>query len=160
MWNPERCRLWVTVMKHLIAAFTIVAALTASGCQSGPSSKYPAAQQVVSDIAASHSDIVRLSLHGKLDGGEAVCIASTAPEKVGKPSDKEDVDAMDSGVPVEMPEGQNFDYTAPIKDRNGVPFAAVGVTVSGKTTEEMKARAESIAAEVQREVNNSPNPLW
>lgn len=148
-------------MKHLIAAFTIVVALTASGCQSGPSSKYPAAQQIVSDIAGGHPDVVRLSLHGRPEGEQdTMCLASTSAGKAGKPSDPEDVKALTDGEVVEMMEGENFDYTAPIKDGNGVVFAVVGVTVSGGDTESMKATAESIAAEVARAINTAPTPLW
>ena len=148
-------------MKSLTSIACLASLLFVGACQSGPSSDYPAAQQVVSDIAASHDDIVRLSLHAHPEGKEGVmCIASTSAEKAGKPSDDEDVKALAEGEVVEMMEGENYDYTAPIKDHNGAVFAVVGVTVSGGDSASMKAMAEEIAHEVARAVNTSPNPLW
>ena len=63
------------------------------------------------------------------------------------------------GEVVEMMEEENYDYTAPVKDNNDVTFAVVGVTVSGESTEAMKARAEEIAAEVRRAIIASPDPI-
>ncbi|HEX2710753.1 MAG TPA: phosphotransferase, partial [Candidatus Acidoferrales bacterium] len=58
------------------------------------------AQELVDDLVARCSELVRVGLHVTLpSGGHNVIIASNVREKIGRPSDPEDLKAMQAGQP-------------------------------------------------------------
>ena len=91
-------------MSHRFVAVVVVSVLVAAGCQSTAA---PCAdtQAVVEAVAKEHPDCVRLTVHATPPtGGEWRAIASTSAEKLGKPSDKEDLDARGTGRTVVLDE--------------------------------------------------------
>ncbi len=121
-----------------------------SSCQCAPSAPCPDTQAVVTKVAAAHPEVVRLTVHAVPPAGGALCaIASSLPEKLGKPSDPEDHRAIDSGETVVLDEAGAVDYTVPVRQKDGKFTAAVGVTLkSGGDPAAQMAAAKAIAAEV------------
>ncbi|MCA8974218.1 MAG: hypothetical protein KDC98_05820 [Planctomycetes bacterium] len=125
--------------------------LIVTGCQSTAAAPCAATQAVVEAVAGLNADILRLTVHATPpDGGELQAIASTAPEKLGKPSDAEDLRAIDEGMAVDLDEGSDIDVTVPILKKDGAYTAAVGVTMKGGgDRQKIIAAAKMIAAEVE-----------
>jgi hypothetical protein len=120
-------------------------------CQTEP--MRPDAQNIIDRLAKEQSDIVRLTLHTTPPDGGAMCaVASTASDKLGKPSDPEDVKAMQTGETVVLEEGGSLDVTVPIQQFEGRWTAAVGVTLrpaAGEVRWQTVARATEIAKAVE-----------
>ena len=135
----------------------VLAVLSASmllipACQSGPKAPCKDTQAVVEATAAKHPDVQRLTVHRVPPGGGEVCaVASTSEDKLGKPSDREDKEAMETGKVVVLDEQGAVDVTVPVLETNGKWMAAVGVTwkpgIAG-TKESLTMRARDIASEV------------
>jgi len=122
---------------------------------------FPEAQAIVDEIMVRHSDLVRLTIHAVPAGGHrSRVIASTYPGKLNQWSDPEDVETLETGEPVEMTEGADLDYTAPVLDSSGAVIAAVGVTVTGTARPAMLASAKEIAGETSRAIVDAPGKLW
>jgi hypothetical protein len=99
-----------------------------SGASSHSSGKI-LAQKLVDDLAAKHRELIRIGLHvTPPNRSENVIIASNIPEKIAQTSDPEDVKAMQSGKPVVLKEGRNFDVTIPLHDASGRIIGAIGLT--------------------------------
>ena len=89
------------------------------------------AQRLVERIVAKHPNLVRLTIHAPPTGQtQSRIIACNVHEKIGKPSDPEDLDAMKTGKVVVLEEGDKLDVTAPILDEAGQAVATTGITLS------------------------------
>jgi len=140
-------------------------ALTLAACAStSSSSPYPAAQAVVDAVAARHADCTRLTVHAAPQGRTTlVQVASTMPERRGKPSDPEDQTAMRTGEMVVLDEPGAIDVTVPILVEAGSPGAIAGVTLkapAGADRAGLISSARAIAGELEREIRASGKPLW
>jgi intracellular sulfur oxidation DsrE/DsrF family protein len=110
------------------------------------------AQAVVEGVKKENAECVRLSVHCQPSNAKAsINCASTAPEKVGKPSDAEDLKAMQTGEAVVLEEKDSLDVTVPILAKDGKHTAACGVTLksSGATRDQLVEKAKAIAAKVE-----------
>lgn len=127
-------------------------------------SRFSRAQELVDNMVLKHPDLVRLTIHA-VPAGEEGCriVACNIKEKIGKPSDPEDLEAMKTGKTVTLKEGGNLDVTAPILDKAGKPIAATGITLrfrKGESENEVIEKAKSIAEELTTAIQNSDKPLW
>lgn len=127
-------------------------------------SDFPAVQALVDAAVAAHTDVVRLTIHAVPAGEtQSRIIACNLAEKIGKPSDPEDLEAVKTGKMTILKEGANLDVTAPILDKQGQAVAAAGITLrmpGGATEEEMVEEAKTIAAALTTAVRNAAAPLW
>ena len=127
-------------------------------------SRFKKAQELVNNMVSKHPDLVRLTIHAVPAGKEAsIIIACNIKEKIGKPSDPEDLEAMKTGKTVTLKEGDNLDVTAPIVDKVGKPVAATGITLrfkKGESENEVIEKAKSIAEELTTAIQNADKPLW
>lgn len=138
-------------MRVLSASVLLLATTFAAGCASTATcDACKNAQAVVASVAAQNPDCTRLSLHCSMDGGTRCC-ASTDAARVGKPSDKEDGEAMQTGRPIVLDEGDAFDVTVPIRAQAGRHMSTCGVTLkaAGMTREQAVAKATAIATAVE-----------
>jgi hypothetical protein len=146
-------------------SLVVLVALGSVGCESMRSSSAPAttAQQVVDDVARQYPNVVRLTLHAKPAGSDRLqAVGSTSAEKRGKPSDPEDVRALQSGQEVVLQEGQNLDVTLPMTDGSGKPAWVAGVTLrgDGRGRDELVADARTIARALDSAIRTAKQPLW
>ncbi|MBL8747616.1 MAG: hypothetical protein JNK78_00545 [Planctomycetes bacterium] len=134
---------------RLLSSFVLLAALFA-GCASQPAACEACknAQSVIDGVAKQNPDCTRLTLHCSMEGG-AKCCASTAADRVGKASDKEDVEAMSSGKTVVLDEAGAVDVTVPIRAMNGKFMSSCGVTLKGMPRDQAVAKAATIAKSVE-----------
>jgi hypothetical protein len=143
-----------TIVSSFLLA-TVVAGCTAKVAPTGNA----AAQSAVEATAKMHPDVVRLTVHMvPAAGGASTAIASTAADKVGKPSDKEDLEAMASGKPVVMDEKDAVDVTVPVMQKDGKWTAAIGVTLkaaAGADKEALKKKATEIATAVEKAIGTA-----
>ncbi len=143
-------------MRVLTASVLLLVATFATGCASTSTcGACQNAQSLVASVAAQNPECTRLSLHCSMEGG-AKCCASTDAARVGRPSDKEDTGAMQSGQPIVLDEGGAFDVTVPIRAQAGKHMSACGVTLkgAGMTREQALAKATAIAKAVEAGVKD------
>lgn len=128
-----------------LVALSLVACHSTSHCDACTN-----AQAVVDSVAKQNAECVRLTVHCAMDGG-AKCCASTMAERVGKASDKEDVEAMQTGKNVVLEEPGAIDVTIPIRQEGGKFHSTCGVTLkaAGMTREQAVAKATTIAKAVE-----------
>lgn len=132
------------------ASFVLALALPFAACQSAPQAPCPDTQAKVLELALRHTDVVRLSVHAVPPGGGALCaIASTAPERLGKPSDPEDERALANGGMVVLREPGAIDVTVPLCRKDGRFQAVAGVTIKGADDKAAIATALAIAEELE-----------
>jgi len=149
-------------MSHRFEAVVVVSVLVAAGCQS---TNAPCAdtQAVVESVAKQHPECVRLTVHSTPPaGGDWCVIASTVAEKLGKPSDKEDLDAMGTGRTVVLDEPGAVDVTVPILLKDAKWTATCGVTVkapAGANREQLVANANTIAKAVEASMAAKSLPM-
>jgi hypothetical protein len=138
-------------MRTTLLSFSCFVSLLATACSSTPDAN-ATPQSVVEAVAKKNPDCTRLTLHcTKVNAsGPSVC-ASTAADKLGRPSDPEDLTAMSTGHPVVLEEGGALDVTVPIMMKDGKALAACGVTLKpgSMTREQTIERAKSIAKAVE-----------
>lgn len=132
----------------LVSLFAIAACKSTSCCS--PTGTCAQTQTAVEKIAKDNPGLVRLTVHCMMDGKATAC-ASTAADKRGKPSDAEDLKAMQTGQPVVLDEAGAVDVTVPILAKDGKFLAACGVTLptQGMTREQAVAKANTIAKTVE-----------
>lgn len=108
-------------------------------------------QAVVTATAAANPGVARLTIHCKNADGTATACASTAAEKKGKASDKEDLEAMDQGQPVVLAEPNGLDVTVPFLKKDGKFTGACGVTFADKGMDKGAAvqKAAAIAQSIE-----------
>lgn len=152
---------------HWLAAVCVIAPLAGStGCSMlGLSKVETSAQGIIDGIVAKNPDVVRLTIHAIPTGGaESKIIACNLADRIGRASDPEDLNAMKTGNAVVLKEGENIDYTAPIRDAAGKPIAATGITLvgpkAGESEADRVAKAESLAKEIQAAVQAAGKTLW
>lgn len=142
-------------MRTPILAVSFLSALLVVGCTAkveSPSTTDAAAQAAIEAVAKTNPDVVRLTVHMQQANG-AVAVASTAADKLGKPSDKEDVQAMQSGQTVVLDEKDAVDVTVPAMQKDGKWTAAIGVTLkapAGADKEALKKKAAEIAGGIEK----------
>ena len=115
----------------------------------------PLAQRLVDELAQRHSELVRIGLHVTPPAAsENIIVASNLPSKVGQKSDPEDLQAMKSGRPVVLSEGENFDVTLPFHDASGQIIGALGLTLKpgGEGQAGALRRARLIAGELEKRI--------
>lgn len=135
-------------------------ALVAASCTAKVSTTgNAAAQSAVEATAKMHPDVLRLTVHmAPAGGGASTAVASTAADKLGKPSDKEDLQAMETGQPVVMDEKDAVDVTVPAMQKDGKWTAAIGVTLkaaAGADKEALKKKATEIASAVEKAISTA-----
>lgn len=122
-------------------------------CTATPKAPCVDTQRVVESVAVLHPECLRLSVHSvPPGGGSRVAIASTDPERLGRPSDPEDLEAMRSGQTIVLDEPGALDVTVPITRRGNVWAAACGVTMrvdAATDRAQLRARAEQIAKSIE-----------
>ena len=103
-------------MRTLLSGLTLGLLFCSAACKTTYCCGWAADPQVVvDDVAKANADCVRVSVHCQpADAKAPVNCASTARERVGKPSDAEDVKAMQTGQPVVLEEKGGLDVTVPI----------------------------------------------
>jgi hypothetical protein len=149
-------------MLHRFEAVVVVSVLIAAGCQS---TNAPCAdtQAVVESVAKQHPECLRLTVHSEPPaGGEWCVIASTVAEKLGKPSDKEDLDAMGTGRTIVLDEPGAIDVTVPILLKDAKWRATCGVTIkapAGANREQLVANANTIAKAVEASMEAKSLPM-
>ncbi len=114
------------------------------------------AQRLVDELAKKHPELVRIGLHVTPPGSpENIIVASNVAAKVGQKSDPEDLQAMVTGRPVVLREGENFDVTLPLHDATGKIIGAIGLTlrpVGGEQEGHATRRARAIASELEKRI--------
>lgn len=113
-------------------------------------------QSLVDATAKANPDVIRLTVHkANASGGGSTVAASTSAEKLGKPSDKEDLQAMETGQTVVLEEKDALDITVPAMQKDGKWTAAIGVTLkapAGTDKEALKKRASEVASGLEKMV--------
>ena len=138
--------------------------VTMLGACASMKAPYPAAQDIVDDVAAKHPELVRLTLHAVPTGKtECLQLASTAKKRRGKPSDPEDLKALKTGRQVVLDEPGAIDVTVPILRVNGKPTAVSGVTLrmeEGAHRAALVNKARTIAEELATAIRAAGKPVW
>lgn len=149
-------------MRTFRLALPLLALFAASSCQSTSTSEWCEAcqgtQALVERVAAENPSVTRLTVHcTPANGGTAMACASTSSAKRGKPSDPEDLRAMQSGETVVLEEGSALDVTVPAMQAGGTYKGAIGVTLAtdGMTREQVVAKAKTIAMSVENGVKGA-----
>lgn len=143
-------------MRTPTLAVSFLFALLAVGCTAKVESTSPAdtaAQTAIEAAAKATPDVVRLTVHMQQANGSSVAVASTSADKLGKPSDKEDVQAMQTGQTVVLDEKDAVDVTVPVMQKDGKWTAAIGVTLkapAGADKEALKKKAAEIASGIEK----------
>lgn len=140
-------------MKPIILSLTLLAAALLPSCKSTGAEICTGHQAVVEAVAKAHPACTRLSMHCTPAGGSGpVACASTSAAKVGKPSDPEDVKAMQSGADVVLDAADSLDVTVPICQKDGKFTAACGVTLkksAAMSQQQLIDEAHAIAKAVE-----------
>jgi hypothetical protein len=127
---------------------------------SGSASLTPAgkiyAQRLVDELAARYPELVRIGMHvTPPNKSDNIIIACNVSERIGQKSDPEDLKAMNSGQPVVLKEGENFDVTLPLHDAAGKVIGAIGLTftpLSGEQDRDAASRARAMAHEIEKQI--------
>jgi hypothetical protein len=154
-------------------AVLVLVALVVVGCgpkddaekgAGGAPTSFAAAQGIVDGVAARHANLRRLTLHAiPTKGSQCTQIASTMPERRGKPSDAEDLEALRTGKEVVLDEDGAVDVTVPIRFADGKPTAVAGVTLAleeGGDREGLVSEARAIAKDLEGQIASAGRPLW
>jgi hypothetical protein len=141
-------------MRTILWSFPVLLLALLAACSSccGKCSTECPAQATVEAVAREHPDCVRLTVHCTPPGASSpIACASTAADKKGKPSDPEDLQAMQTGQPVVLEEAGALDVTVPILAKDGKFLATCGVTLKtgGASREQLVAKATAIAKTVE-----------
>jgi hypothetical protein len=116
------------------------------------------AQKLVDEITAKHPELNIIGLHSTPPNGtQSVIVACSNKNKVGKKSDPDDLEVMQSGKPSveEKKDRQIYDLGFPLLDQKG---ATIGVLVMEikfsfeKTSEGALSRGKQIQSEIQRQL--------
>ncbi|HEX6810366.1 MAG TPA: hypothetical protein VF384_01970 [Planctomycetota bacterium] len=140
-------------MSYRFVAVVVVSVLVGASCKSSPPGTCADTQSVVETVAEQHPEVVRLTVHSsQTTGGACLAIASTSADKLGTPSDKEDLTAINDGRTIVLDEPGAIDVTVPILQKDGKWTAACGVTVkaaAGTSRDQLVANANSVAKAVE-----------
>ena len=126
------------------------------GAKSSLATKTTVAQALVDQLVTRHPELVRIGLHvSPPNSPHNIVVASNIPAKVGQMSDPEDLKALNSGKPVVLKEGENFDVTLPLHDSTGKLIGAIGLTFrpqKGEQESDAIRRARATARELERRI--------
>lgn len=142
-------------MRTALLSLSVLFLGITSGCKStGTTAADP--QVVIETVAKANPGVTRLTVHCLQADGSAMACASTSADKKGKPSDPEDLKAMQTGQTVVLEEGGALDVTVPIRAKDGKFGSACGVTVKaeGMTRDQAVAKATAIAKTVESDLGN------
>ena len=140
-------------------ALSVLPILFATACHSTPKPPCPDTQAIVVAVAKEHPEVSRLSVHTTPPGGKGpVAVASTAAEKLGTPSDVEDVNAMAKGTTVVLETAGEVDVTVPICMKDNKYTAAAGVTFKTKKGADKK-QLEELATAIAKVVEQRMSEL-
>lgn len=113
-------------LRLVLPALTV---LFAAACHSTPKAPCADTQAIVAAVAKEHPEVARLTVHTTMPGGTGpIAVASTSAEKLGKPSDIEDVNAMNKGETVVIENVGELDVTVPMCQVGSKFTASTGVT--------------------------------
>jgi len=114
------------------------------------------AQRLVDELAKKHPELVRIGLHVTPPGNsDNIIVASNVAAKLGQKSDPEDLQAMKTGRPVVLKEGENFDVTLALHDATSKIIGAIGLTLkpaAGEHEGGATRRARAIAGELEKRI--------
>lgn len=135
-----------TSIASLVAAFVVAACASTGGGSKN-------LQDLVDETRQRHPGVARLTVHRAAAGSpQPMVVASTSADKLGKPSDPEDLQAIQTAQTVVLEEAGGLDVTVPVLIHGGKAGAAVGVTLSAapnKARAEQVAEAQAIAREIE-----------
>jgi hypothetical protein len=111
------------------------------------------AQRLVDDALKEFPRLTDLKIFADKAGGTNLVVVAGRNEKdLGQPAGKVERDVVLQGAPC-VGKGKGFAFvTAPLRDRNGEPIAAVCVTLksfSGQTVDNIAARAQPVVGRIQ-----------
>jgi hypothetical protein len=146
-------------MRTLTATVALFAILFSAACAATGAAKCDGcakAQSVVEATAKLHPNCQRLTVHCAMAGGAKAC-ASTAAERIGTASPKEDLEAMRTGQTVVLDEAGAIDVTVPINQQDGKFSSTCGVTLkaAGRSRDQAVAEATAIAKAVEAGLGGS-----
>ena len=151
--NPGKIGLWTKADSVIYFDDLLVEAVSNAG--RGSAGKI-LAQRLLDDLAKEHPEVVRVGLHLTPPGAsENIIVASNVAAKIGQKSDPEDLQAMKTGRPVVIREGENFDVTLPLHNLAGKIIGAIGLTLKpagGKQESDATNRARAIASKLERRI--------
>ena len=116
------------------------------------------AQKLVDQITAKHPELNIIGLHSTPpDGSQSVIVACSNKSKVGKKSDPDDLEVMQSGKPTveEKKDRQIFDLGFPLLDQNGTTIGVLVMEVKfsyEKTSDGAMNRGKQIQSELQKQI--------
>jgi len=105
----------------------------------------------IETLKSSDADIKEITVLVTGMDGNTTKIASTTPGEAGKDADPEDIDAILENKVVPLVDGGSVDVTVPISNKEGLPAAIAGVTVSlenGLNLEQAQAKAVALAKKI------------
>lgn len=128
------------------------------GAKSSVSQGKIMAQRLVDQLTAKHPDLVRVGLHvTPPNRSDNIIVACNLAERIGRESDPEDLKAMQTGKPVVLKEGGNFDVTLPLHTSTGTVIGAIGLTFKPQGNEQESNaadRAKKWATEIERQITS------
>ncbi len=114
------------------------------------------AQKLVEELVAQYGDLVRVGLHlTPPHRTDNIIVACNVTEKIGKKSDPEDLQVIQTGKPVVLREDGHFDVTLPLHDASGKVIGAIGLTFKPRGSEQESSavqRARRMAREVESKI--------
>jgi hypothetical protein len=116
------------------------------------------AQKLVDEITAKHPELNIIGLHSTPpNGAESVIVACSNKKKVGKKSDPDDLQVMQSGKPTveEKKDRQIYDLGFPLLDQNGTTIGVLVMEIKfsfEKTSEGALQRGKQIQSELQKQI--------
>jgi hypothetical protein len=145
--------------RFAVASAAVFGLFLLAGCAT--KAPMPEVQEIVQDVAARHADVTRLTVHAvPASAGQSAdycVVACSLPERLGRKSDPEDLQSMQTGQIVVLDEQGAHDVTIPILQKGGKHTATVGVTVrAGTTRDAAMAQAKVIAAEIETRMAAPP----
>jgi 3-keto-disaccharide hydrolase len=133
-----------------------------SGFEMNYTLRVPLLQSVLADTLKKYSRLVGLRIATAANGGEPTVAASNDPVEVGAAGTDSEKEAIASGAIFFGRGKKDVTVIMPLRDRNGVPVAAVTVklkTFRGQTENNALDRARPIVMEMQRRVQFSEDLL-
>ena len=117
-----------------------------------------AAQRVVEEVKAAHSEITGLEIAAAQSEAEGCkTIAATEANEVGQKCDEDELTAIKTNQPFVEKEKDEFDVTLPIHDAAGKIIATAGMDFkaeAGLTKATVTRQAKQIASELEKRITS------
>ena len=130
-----------------------------SGAKAAASHDTIFAQKLGDELVAKHQGLVRVGLHlTPPRSRDNIIVACNVKERIGRKSDPEDLQAMQSRNPVVLKEEGNFDVTLPLHDVAGKVVGAIGLTFKPERNEsgsDAAERARRLAREIEKQITST-----